>query len=199
MKKICLLILILGTLLSCASFSEKVAFNNQIILKKESISKINGTYEIGSLTAIRKFENTKPKRIENDSLNRFSLFETIKETNQELRDNINKDIKNYKVKIEIVNDKRISFSLLKNEMKIDSIEMNFKIRKDGFLYLKNNNFRTELIPILCGNFEVERTKIGINRDNNLTISNSYFLYGAILIIIGDTKKSNFSSEYKRKI
>ena len=198
-EKLCLIILILTTLFGCASFSKKTTFNNQIILKKESVSKLNGIYEIGSIKAIQKFENTKREVIEYDSLNRFSLFETIKETKQVLREEIKNNIKNYKVKILIENENIISFSLLKNELKIDSIKMNYKIRKDGFIYLKNKNFRTMWVPVLCGNFEVDRTKVGINDSNNLILSNSYFLYGAILVIIGDTKKSNFSSEYKRKI
>ncbi|CAM4141236.1 hypothetical protein [Flavobacterium weaverense] len=194
-----LILLIVSILFSCAPFSKKVVIDNQIVLKKESVSKLNGTYEVGSIKAIRKFENLQPRLIENDSLNSFSLFENLKETNQELREDIKNNIKNYQVKIYIENDNTISFSLLKNDIKIDSIKMNYKIRKDGFIYLKNKNFRTEWVPVLCGNFEVDRTKIGINNDDNLIISNSYFIYGAILVIIGDTRKSNFSSEYKRKI
>ena len=196
--RLILLLIILNTTFGCASFSEKVAFKNQTVLKKESVNKLNGIYEIGSIKAISIYENTKVEKIENDSINRFSLFETLKETNPVLREDIKKNIKNYKVKVEIVNENRISFSLLKNENKIDSISLNYKIRKDGFIYLKNKNFKTKWIPIICGNFEVDRTKIGLNNENNLIISNSYFIYGAVLVIIGDTRKSKFSSEYKRK-
>ncbi|UUC45190.1 hypothetical protein [Flavobacterium cerinum] len=198
-EKIGLIVLMLCTLCSCASFSKKIAFDNQIILKEESITKLNGTYEIESLKAIRKFESSKPDIIENDSLNRFSLFKNIKEINPQLREDIKNNSKNYKVKIDIKDKNSISFSLLKNNSKIDSITMDFKIQNDGYLYLKNKNFKTKGIPGLWGNFSVNRTRIGINSNNNLIISNSYFLYGAVLILIGDTKKTSFSSEYKREI
>ncbi len=197
--RLILLILILETTFGCASFSEKVAFKNQFVLKDETINKLNGFYEIGSLKAIRKYENTKVEKIEYDSINRYSLFEVLRETNPTLREDIKTDTKNYKIKVRIVYKDRISFCLLKNENKIDSISLNYKIRKDGFIYLKNKNFKTKWIPLVCGNFEINRTKIGLTNENNLILSNSYFIYGAVLFIIGDTRKSNFSSEYKRKL
>ena len=197
-KNIFLLTLIFFTLFSCATFSKKVSFDNQIILQKENISQINGLYEIKSLKSIWRFENLKPDIVENDSISRFPLYITLK-TNKEYRNGSNQNLENYKVKIEVQDKKTLLISLLDEEKIIDSIKIDYKIRKDGYLYLKNNNFKTEWIPGLCGNFELDRTRIGINNKNNLILNHSHYIYGAILFIIGDTKKTGFGSEYKRKI
>jgi hypothetical protein len=194
---ICLSILILNLLFGCATFSKKVTFENQIVLKRETISKINGFYDIKSLKSIWKFENLKPDLVENDSINRFPLYITIK-TNNEYRNGTNANLENCKVKVEVQDEKTIAFSLLEGENVIDNIEVEYKIRKDGYLYLKNENFKTKWIPGLCGNFELNRTRIGINEENNLILNHSYFIYGAVLFIIGDTKSTEFGSEYKRK-
>ena len=197
-KNICLLILIGSSLFGCASFSKKVTFKNQVILKKETISKINGFYELKSNKSIWRFEDLKPDFVDNDSINRFPLYITLK-TNNEYRNGSNENLENYKVKIEIQDKKTILISLLDEEKSIDNIKLDYKIRKDGYIYLKNKNFKTKWIPGLCGNFEIDRTRIGINQENNLIINHSHYIYGAILFIIGDTKKTSFGSEYKRKI
>ena len=197
-KYIFLSTLIFFTLFSCATFSKKVSFDNQIILQKENISKINGLYEIKSLKSIWKFQNLKPEIVENDSINRFPLYITLK-TNKEYRNGLTQNFENYKVKIEVQDKKNVLISLLDEEKIIDNIKVNYKIKKNGYLYLKNNNFKTKWIPGLCGNFELDRIRIGINEENNLIINHSHYIYGAILFIIGDTKKTSFGSEYKRKI
>ncbi|MBS7787647.1 hypothetical protein KIH23_10090 [Flavobacterium sp. CYK-55] len=198
MKRFVILFTIFNLIIGCASFSKKVAFENNAIINEESIKQLNGTYEIGITKAITKFENLKPVTIEKDSINRLGLYEILKETNQELREDIKNNIESYHVKIEVKNKNTIFFALLKNEKLIDSSKMKFKL-KDGFVYLKNKNFKTFGVPIIAGNFELNRTKIGLNNSKNLILYNSYFLYGAILVIIGDTKKSNIACEYKRKI
>ena len=196
--KVLLSILILNLLFGCATFSDKVVFKNQVVLKRENISKINGFYEINSVKSIWKFENLKPEILENDTINRFPLYTTLK-TNHGYRNWSDSNLENYKVGIEIQNEKIISFSLLDGEKIIDNIKLDYKIKKDGYIYLKNKNFKTKWVPGLCGNLELERTRIGINKKNNLILNNSYFIYGAVLFIIGDTKSTKFGSEYKRKI
>lgn len=195
-----ILALISFSLFGCATFSKRVTFDNQVILKKENISKINGVYEIKSLKSIWRFENLKPDifEAEKDSINRFPLYITLK-INKEFRNGSNQNLENYKVKIEVHDKKTVSISLLDKEKIIDNIKMDYKIRKDGYLYLKNNNFKTKWVPGLCGNFELDRTRIGINKENNLILNHSHYIYGAVLFIIGDSRKTSFGSEYKRKI
>jgi len=54
-------------LIGCTSFSKKVTFDNGIILHKETVSKLNGIYEVGALKVVLKFENLKPQIIKNPS------------------------------------------------------------------------------------------------------------------------------------
>lgn len=185
-------------LTSCATFSKRVAFTNQQKLNKQTISKINGFYELQSLKSIWRFEDLKPDLVEKqDSIDRFPLYITLK-TNAEYRNGTNLGLKNHKVKIEVKNFKTISISLCEESKTLEEITLDYKIKR-GYLYLKNNNFKTKWIPGLCGNFEVDRTRIGINSENNLILNHSHYIYGAVLFIIGDTKKTSFGSEYKRKI
>lgn len=193
MKKF-LSILILSSLFGCATFSKKISFKNQIILNKETITNINGSYAIKSNKTIWRYENIEPEFTENDTTNRFPLYTTLKANNQYGNA---ANIENYSAKIEIRTKKIISISLLNKEKIIDSINLNYKIKKNGYIYLKNKNFKTKWIPGLCGNFELDRTRIGLTKENNLILNHSYFIYGAALFIIGDTKKTSFGTEYKR--
>jgi hypothetical protein len=185
-------------LTSCATFSKKVSFTNQQKLDKQTVAKINGFYELQSLKSMRKFENLKPDLVEKqDSIDRFPLYITLK-TNAEYQNGTNFGLENYKVKIEVKNSKTISISLCEENKTLEEIILNYKIKR-GYLYLKNGNFKTKWIPGLCGNFEVDRIRIGINSENNLILNHSHYIYGAVLFIIGDTKKTSFGSEYKRQI
>ena len=183
--------------LGCAPFSKKIEFKDYSVLKENNLSKLNGVYEVKTFKAIRKFNNSKPKISDNDSINRFSLFEIIKSTNKDIRNDVDNNTSDYTVRININNSEVMSFTLLKNEKAIDSAKVKYII-KDGFVYLKNKNFKTLGVPGLAGNFEVDRTKIGLNNDGNLIVYNSYYIYGAILFIIGDTRKQSFGSQYKKK-
>lgn len=190
--------LILISLFGCATFSKKVTFNDQIILNKETISKINGFYDIKSYKSIWKFQGLEPDFVENDSINRFPLYLTLK-TNEGYKNSEIIYPENCKVKIEVQDEKLILLSLLKDEVVVDNIKLEYKIKKNGYIYLKNKNFKTKWIPGLCGNFEMNRTRIGINGENNLILNHSYYIYGAVLFVIGNDKKTSFVSEYKRKI
>jgi len=45
-------------------FPKKITFDNGIILHKETVSKLNGIYEVGALKVVQKFKNLKPQIIE---------------------------------------------------------------------------------------------------------------------------------------
>ena len=192
-----LIILFLFSLTSCATFSNKITFENQVKLNKNTLSKINGFYETNSVKSIVKYQYSKPKEIENDTVNRYPLYSTL-QTNDGYATGSVVKLENYSTKIEVQDKSKIVITYLDKDKIIDKVILKYKL-KNGYLYLKNNNFKTKLIPGLCGNFEVNRTRIGLNSENNLIMNHSHYLYGAILFIIGDTKKSSFAGEYKRKI
>jgi len=192
-----LIILFLFSLNSCATFSNKITFENQVKLNKNTLSKINGFYETNSVKSIVKYQYSKPKEIENDTVNRYPLYSTL-QTNDGYATGSVVKLENYSTKIEVQDKSKIVITYLDKDKIIDEVILKYKL-KNGYLYLKNNNFKTKLIPGLCGNFEVDRTRIGLNSENNLIMNHSHYLYGAILFIIGDTKKSSFAGEYKRKI
>jgi hypothetical protein len=74
-KHICLVIIISISLFGCASFSNKVSIKNNIVLNQETISKINGIYEVKSFKSLRRFENLKPDLKENDSIGQHTTAE----------------------------------------------------------------------------------------------------------------------------
>jgi len=193
--------LLILSFVGCAPFSKKVTLNDHTYLNSESINKLNGTYEINASKIIYKSSrDNKTKIFENDSVDKYyNLFHFVKTENQELRaDSIKNLIKKYDVRIEVLDKKKISFSLLKDNLKVDSSIVNYKIKNDGYIYLKNKNFKSNWIPILCGNFSINRTRLSLNNENSLILNNSNYFHGAILVIIGDSRSFKFEGRYNRK-
>ena len=195
-KYVSLSILISISLFGCASFSNKVFIDNNIVLNQKTISKINGIYEIKSFKSVRRYENLKPDFVENDSLGKFLSYFTIK-TNEENRNNQNANFENYGMQIQVLNSNKISIELLKENSSLEKLTLDYKVKKDGYLYLKNKNLKTKWIPGLCGTFEVNRTRISLDRENDLILNHSHYINGAILFVIGDSKKTCFGSGHKR--
>lgn len=104
------------------------------------------------------------------------------------------------VKISIVNDKKIQF-LFKSIGGIENIyESNFKLNKNGFILLKNKNFRlTGLgIPYIFGGYQINKTEVGLTKQNQLILNGVTIDEGAILIILpASFPRTNFREKYNK--
>ncbi|WP_417194996.1 hypothetical protein [Bizionia sp.] len=147
-------------LANCASLP-KYESNDLVKLTENNISQINGIYS--------NFAENKPKY--------SHLSFSGKLTSDKLKDSISK------FEIELLNDKKIRFSFLDNKDQINSKIIKYKIQDNGFLFLKNKNFRLHGIPYILGDYEIRKFEIGINNTGNLIMNGVTKRDGAIFIII----------------
>ncbi|WP_452227650.1 MULTISPECIES: hypothetical protein [unclassified Lacinutrix] len=145
--------------LNCASLP-KYESENLLHLTEKNITQLNGTYSNYS-------ENSK-SRIYRSFLGRL--------TSSKIKDSVSE------IKIEVLNSKEIRFLFLKNQKEIHSKTVKYKLQNDGFLLLKNRNFRLHGIPWILGDYEIRKYEIGLSNSGNLVMNGVEKREGAFLII-----------------
>jgi|SRR5690554_4763642 len=103
------------------------------------------------------------------------------------------------VKIEVLNDKEIRFSFLQNQMEINSKIVKYKLQNDGFLLLRNKNFRLHGIPWIFGDYEIRKYEFGLSKSGSLIMNGIEKREGAHLIILwGPSNNYKFTDIYGKK-
>lgn len=135
--------------------------------------------------------------IRNDtSLYKSNLLGFLKEIDTVLQNDILYNKAAFSIIFKVKSQDTISVFLNKNQKIVDSANLKFKIKKDGYLYFTEKTIKTWGVPGLYGRVEISRQRLGINENHDLLIESSYYSYGAVLIIIGDDRKFKASSLYK---
>lgn len=179
----------------CASFRTKYQVDQNIILTKKNISKINKTFSNVPVSTVVKYNFSPQKTTIPDSLNDHYLVVYIKQNRQ---NGTNQKIDTETTVRILVRDKsKISFYTLKKGFINDSVTFKYKLKKDGFLYIKDSNFEINNVPFIYGGFEINRTRLGLNKNDELIFESSYYIYGAVLVIIGDDRKYKSSSLFRK--
>lgn len=162
--------------INCASLP-KYESENLRQLTDKNIAQINGTYS--------NFAENSEKHIH------LSLSGRL--TSEKLKDTVSD------VKIEILNSKEIRFSFLKTQKEIASKIVKCKLQKDGFLLLKNKNFRLHGIPWIFGDYEIRKYEIGLTTSGNLIMNGVEKRKGAHLIILWSPSHTyKFTDIYNKK-
>lgn len=159
MIKKMLIIGIFFLLSSCASLPDTSSLNTQQLTEK-NIKQINGVYNNSTKNTTKRWYHTVSGKL----------------TGKQLKDTISH------VKIEVLKNEEILFSFLKYKTKIDSKIIKYKITKDGFLLLKNKNFRLHGIPYILGDYEIKKHEIGLSNLGHLIMNGAEKREGAFLII-----------------
>jgi len=193
-KTIFYLIIILGILSqNCASFDKKVINPNP--LNKEKLSELNGRYGI----VHNKFDSILNHRKEGYNKQIWNYNNFITEIDRKLiRDTLNLDtLKTYAFDLKILSPKRIKIDYIENGKIIKKRILKTKLKRDGYLYLRNKNTQFMLVPFLAGAIDIKRTRLTKSDAENLIFDVANYRYGAALIIIGDTRTWKYRQEYKR--
>lgn len=73
-----------------------------------------------------------------------------------------------------------------------------KLKKDGFLYLKNKNIQPLLIPYIAGAIDINKIRFGLDTNNNLILDVANHTSGAFLFIAFlDGRTNKYRLIYKR--
>lgn len=162
-------------MLSCATFSSE--FQNGGNLDITNVNSINGKYEIVPMQV----DTTKRRHI-SGRLNYNLIQEFERNPFSPVYVNYDEDSTKYLVEFEIKNSKDIEIKFLKNDQVYNSKIIKYKLKKDGFLYLKNDNTKLWGVPYLFGAMDINKNRISVNEKSNLVLDVANFRGGAMLLI-----------------
>lgn len=189
MRTIFFCLISFAILSSCASFSSRIVKKSKLKLTNNTLNRLEGNFEV--FPDLRYSDNGSAEVIKcKASLNSFYYFVS---NNKNKLDSLTK----YTVELKLRNSKKIKFVFKKENIKMDSIEIGGKLKKNGLFHLDNMYIKRNGIPFIFGGFTSNKTRTGITKDNGLLVNYAYDVSGALLIIIGDGFAYNSAFHFKR--
>ncbi|WP_452233022.1 hypothetical protein [Lacinutrix sp. MEBiC02595] len=190
MKRIIYFLIPILILQSCATFDKNLT--NLSPLKKSNLSELDGLYEIAQIDYDTVFKKFKQQMWTGNNF--------LEEIDRKLiKDTLHLDsLKTYKFGLKMINEKKIKISYIENNKVFRERILKTRLKKDGYLYLKNKNTGFLLIPYLAGAIDIKRTRLSKSENGNLIFDYSNHRSGAFLIIAfldGTTWKNRL--EYKK--
>ncbi len=172
-------LIIVNLCFGCACFPKKQETTQY--LNKGNINALNGTYGIKPIYASQTVDSTSMWYSERNLTSYSTLF---KELDSRI---IQKEIdieegKMYGMGLEILNEKIIKLKFIKEDSIVKQKRIGYRLKDDGYLYLKNNNFKMRGIPYLLGDFNKKRSRITLNKENNLLFETSEFSSGGLFFL-----------------
>lgn len=171
---------------SCASFPKNI--ENPHFLHRDNINSLNGKYDVIGFHP----DSITDRAILNHL--GFSYYPTFYD---EIDNNwLSKSIKintskSYSFILKILNFKKLKIYYIENDVVISEKEIKYKLKKDGYLYLKNKNLRFLGIPYLFGEIDLKRIRLTLNKEHNLLFELSEFESGGLFLLmvypVGKTK------------
>ena len=160
---------------SCATF--KSEFQNEVKLNTTNINSVNGRYKILPI----KIDTTNEKYNQYKLEDNF-LVEIERKPFASFKNKYDEDEINYFVELEIRNPNLLEIRFLKEDKVFNSKNVKVKLKKDGYLYLKNENVKFWGIPYLFGAMDINKIRISVDKENNLVLDTTNFRGGAIFLI-----------------
>jgi len=174
MKKMLLLIIVAICLTNCAAFDKDLHNPNR--LDKNNLSQLNGEYHITEIG----FDSI--SKVYNSQMWTGNNF--LREIDRKLlKDTLRIDsMKKYAVKLKVINKKQLKISYLENDIVFRERFLKTKLKKDGYLYLKNKNIGFLLIPYIFGAIDVKRTRLTVDENGSLVFDTYNHRSGAALVV-----------------
>ena len=175
---------------SCASFDKNLTNPNP--LNRQNLTDLNGTYGIVQL----KFDSiSKNYKKQIWTYNNF-----FKEIDRKLiKDTLKLDSLNkYYFNLKVISPRKIKFEYIENGNIFKERTLKTRLKKDGYLYLKNKNTKFLLVPYIAGALDVKKTRFSKSENGNLIFDVSKHRSGAVLIVVFlDGRTWRYRHEYKR--
>tara|TARA_R110002073_G_scaffold115037_1_gene252505 strand:+ start:596 stop:1204 length:609 start_codon:yes stop_codon:yes gene_type:complete len=188
------LILILAVFFqSCASFDKELINPNP--LNKEKLTELNGRYGI----VHNEFDSIHIDKEHNYNRQIWNSNNFLTEIDRKLiKDTLEIDtLKTYAFNLKVLSPKRIKIDYIENGKVFRERILKTKLKRDGYLYLRNKTTQIMLFPLIYGAFDIKKTRISKSDNGNLLFDVANFRYGGALIIIGDTRTWKYRQEYER--
>lgn len=162
-----------------------------------------------SCASIKKYEENDLKEIKNvkeiegifensETQNRKLNHQTIKSL-IDFRNKIKDTSEINSVEISVLSENKIQFIFRTPKGKENKYDTEYKLNKKGLILLKNKNFRLTGLPYIFGGYQINKTEIGLTKQNQLVLNGVKVDEGAILLILpASFPKTNFTYKYDRK-
>ncbi|MBC8753457.1 hypothetical protein H2O64_02160 [Kordia sp. YSTF-M3] len=183
--------LILGVLIislsSCASFSNKISKKESVRLTKKNIQDIEGTYEFQPFKSFGARGN-RVYDVSNDikNIDQYLVGEAIAFGSKT----------DYTVDLKVVSQHEISFSFKNKNTLVYETTLKMKLKSNGLIHLDNKYVKATGIPFLFGGITSKKMRIGLSKEGNLLLNYAYDSFGSILIFSAGTSY-NHSHHYKK--
>jgi hypothetical protein len=147
------------------------------------------------ITDLNKIEGEYENIPFNSEYRTYATFENVINWRKKKSDSI----KFSSVKLKIIDDKLIQFTFTNKAGNIKSITAKYNINENGFVSLKNRNFKLTGLPYIFGGYQINKVELGLTNLNQLIVNGSLIDEGAILIILpAGLPKDNYTYKFQRK-
>ncbi len=101
------------------------------------------------------------------------------------------------VNIEVLSDKRLKLDFILDKDILKSTTLKYRLRNNGFIKLRNRNFRIAGIPYIFGEYESIKFELGLTQNNDLIVHGYKDQAGGILIVLSSGRAFSVKKIYKR--
>ena len=186
----------ISSFISCATFPKTI--ENQYIINKENVITLNGKYSLNEIYRSSLTDSTSFSFSKSDLGFNHTFFDEIDSRISAKRIEIDSS-KNYYFVLKVLNSKNIEIIYLENKATIRQQTIKYKLKGDGYLYIKNRNFKIKGIPYLIGSFDVKKIRLTLNKEKNLLLETSEFSSGGVaLLMVYPVGKLKYQKIYERK-
>lgn len=167
---------------SCAGFKNIVP--TKTVIGKNVVENIDGTY--GNLpSSASGFYVKALTDVFDRNTNMFSWIE--KYVGEHTR-----------IKLQMISTKRLNVMIFKNEKIVFNKNLRVKLKNDGYLYLKEKRFMLDGIPLVLGEWNIQKSRLKIDGNDNLTIQSNYFFCNGIAIVMSDWKTLHYTLTFEKQ-
>lgn len=125
----------------------------------------------------------------------YATFENVINWREKKSDTI----KYSSVNLKILNTNSIQFKFTNKTGNEKIVRAKYKINKNGFLSLKNRNFKLTGLPYIFGGYEINKVELGLTNSNQLILNGAKIDDGAILIIFpASLPRTDYIYKFQRK-
>ena len=186
----------ISSFISCATFPITAGYQN--IINKENINSLNGKYSLKEIYRSSLTDSTSFSFSTRDIGGPLTFFDEIDNRMFAKRIVIDSS-KSYYFILKILNSKKIEIDYFENEKSVRRQTIRYKLKDDGYVYLKNRNFKIKGIPYLIGSIDVKKIRLTLNKEKNLLLETSEFSSGGIaLLMVYPVRKLKYQKIYERK-
>lgn len=182
---------------SCASFPKQ--HNPGKGLSLNTLKQLEGDYRVEHYTTKPTKDSTAVWNFSEPDLGRYpTLFDEINNGLFVKEFRVDPE-KTYCVSIHSVTNQKLRMYYYENNILIKQNTLRFRLKDDGYLYLRYRNFKIIGLPYLLGGIKLKRNRITLDDDHNLVFETSEVTSGGVILlfVFNPVFKSKYEKIYQR--